>query len=346
MGILTDEQTARVSGTTFEQVGAQCQAASDLTQQRYKWVTGLYNSLPVKTEGNSPQNYVKMLRENDPSGEGHDILLQVTRNKGTRQTVFSSVLDTEEWNQKDASGKISKYELLISYCVFDQILEGILQEPADSPENLPPCRKITPGQKVEIIQAIGNTAYISLNGQTCTLIQALTAACAIWGWKVHELPRGAAAETFPVLRQYYIRWVGSEIGPRECIQAPDPAGWEWIPDERLIQAMSQGNPAQALLFFLTKLPWCVLGAFGMQEIHLGALLSVTAQAICSVHKSGQVTEWIHQEFPKPCAQPPYQSVAFSFTEQISEYPSPVPHPPQKKRDEAGNSVENISMVPE
>ena len=343
MGILTEERKVRVSGTTFEQVGEQCQAASELTNQRRKLVAGLFNPLPVAKEGNPHQTQEEMLLQHDISGEIQDILLQVTEKKIVRQTIFSSVLDNEEWSQKDASGRISKYELFISYCIFDQILEGILQAPADSPENLPPRRKIAPGQKVEIIQAVGNTAYISLNGQTCTLIQAITSVCAIWGWKLHELPRGPAAETFSVLRQYYIRWVGSEIGPKECIQTPDPAGWEWIPDEKLIQAISQGNPAQALLFFLTKLPWCVIGAFGVQEIHLGALLAVTAQAICSVHKSGQITEWIHQEFPRPCAQPPVQSVAFSFME---HFPETTPATPQEKKEEAGNNVENISMASE
>ena len=259
------------------------------------------------------------------------------REKGGQGDYFSSALGGETWSCQDVSGAISKYELIISYCIFDQIIDGILQAPADSPENLPPHRKITPCQKVEIIQAAGNAAYITLNGQTCTLIQAVTSACAIWGWKLHETPRGPAAEKFPVLRQYYIRRVGSDTGPKECIQKPDPAGWEWIPDGKLIQAIRQGNPAQALFYFLSKLPWCVIGALGVQEIHLGALLAVTAQAICNVHKSGQVTEWIHQEFPKPCAQPPIQSVAFSFMEQIPECPSPVSHPPQNEEAGAGNN---------
>ena len=346
MGLLTEEQARKVSGTIFEQVGEQCQAASDLTTKRYQAVTDLFNSLPAVTEGNTHQTNEESLQARDPSGKACDLFEQVINKKVTRQTYFSSVMDNETWNQKDSSGTISKYELLISYCIFDQILDTILQEPADSPDNLPPCRTISPGQKVEIIQAVGNAAYIILNGQVCTLIQAITAVCAIWGWKLHELPRGEAAKTFPVLRQYYIRWAGSEIGPKECIQIPDPAGWDWLPKESIIQAMSQRNPAQAFLFFITKLPWCVVGAFGMQKIHLGALLSVTAQAICSVHKTGQITEWIHRELPRPCAQPPYQSIAFSFTEQTSDHPNTDPEPSQEEGNKAGNNVQDISMTSE
>ena len=124
MGILTEEQKGRISGTIFEQVGEQCQAASEMTNQRYKLVSGLFDSLPSMTEGNPHQTQEDMLLLHDISGDIEDIFNQALKAIAkTRRTVFSSVIDNEVWNQADASGKISKYELIISYCIFNQILD-------------------------------------------------------------------------------------------------------------------------------------------------------------------------------------------------------------------------------
>ena len=257
---------------------------------------------------------------------------KVINKRVLRQVSIRSVLDMaeseEEWNCKDSSGTITKYEMVMAYCIFDQVLDGVVQMPGLPNQEHRPCKRLTPGEKVQIIQAAGNAAYVVLDNQVCAMIQAITICASIWGWKFHEARRTAVQGKFPILRQHLLGWAGSPTSEYESGTGQDPSGWDWAPIENLIQVMKYSDPAKGMLVFITRLPWCVLGPFGPTKISMGALLSVSAQAIANDHVSGQVGEWIYQILPRPGAQPPTRTTAWTFvnpdTEMIGSSPEGEP----------------------
>lgn len=316
MTSITKDQREWLSSGIFEQFGRQCQAASEMSSAKYGYVTALIECLIEGLGGRTIFPNKEQLIQANPSGEVWELIEKILKKRVLRQVSIRSILDMaeseEEWNCKDDSGTISKYEMMMAYCIFDQVLDVVIQQPGATNQEQRPGKKLTPGQKVQIIQAAGNAAYVVLDDQVCTMIQAISIFASIWGWKFHETRRTAAQEKFPILRQHFIRWAGSSKTEYETGTNQDPSGWDWVPTENLIQVMKYSNPAKGMLVFISRLPWCVMGPFGPSKISMGALLSVSAQAIANDHASGQVGEWIYQILPRPIAQPPTRSVAWMF----------------------------------
>ena len=322
MTTITKEEREWLSSDIFQQFGLQCQAASELSTRKYSFVTAIIECLLEGLDGKVISPTKDQLLQANPTGEAWELINKIIQAKVTRQVRVRSLLDMseseEEWNCKDDSGTIAKYEMMLAYCIFDQVLDGVLQEPCRKPQDQKPCKRVSPGEKVKIIQAIGNTAYVVLDNQVCTMMQAISVFTSIWGWKIYETRRTPAQEKFPILRQHFIRWAGSSVSETESGTSGDPSGWDWVPNEKLINLMRYSDLAKGMLVYISRLPWCVLGPFGPTKASLGALLQISAQAISGAHISGQVGEWIHNILPRPVAQPPTQSVAWGFVNPDSD----------------------------
>ena len=275
MDSLSQTDRLQVGAPHLNQLSMMCVRASKLTNIFYKRMKENIHHFGDSVAGaRNFQLNEEIVQRRDPSGQAWKYIQLIINQPPPTLITFDCIGNLDEDSQTRCKRTATFRQLVVSFCVLDTFLSSIyVQAEKDSNTN----RTLTSAGKVILITKLDETFSTAMNEQPVSFTQLIDRVTQEWGWVLYETQRSQPAETFPVLRSFALVWKGSEYHNLDPTQLT--GGYEWCTQEELFRIASTVNtPADALLFFISRLSWKVMDHPGCPTVgNLRAAIAASAK---------------------------------------------------------------------